>query len=219
MHNAPDVRGPTDPHHLSSTPQGSARGSVPQARSSPEIKPRRRLTPQQVDELTRLKPFLEHMTRQARMEYLMDDLVQSAVLQLVRAWTNADFVLDRKDGGRAFARKVMRNVIADAARANDRNLSSPMGDLPDDVTVEPDESEHVLGDRLKSIDKFLRDTLPEKLYEVGRLAIVEGYTQSEIARALGIDRHTVRRRFDKVRVALEPHKDTVHDEVLGDVTS
>lgn len=84
MHNAPDVRGPTDPHHLSSTPQGSVPGSVPQARSSPETKPRRRLTAQQVDELTRLKPFLEHMTRQARMEYLMDDLVQSAVLQLVR---------------------------------------------------------------------------------------------------------------------------------------
>ncbi|MFJ8249767.1 sigma-70 family RNA polymerase sigma factor [Streptomyces sp. NPDC094466] len=219
MHNAPDVRGPTDPHRLSSTPQGSVPGSVPQARSSPESKPRRRLTAQQVDELTRLKPFLEHMTRQAHMEYLMDDLVQSAVLQLVRAWTNADFVLDRKDGGRAFARKVMRDVIADAARANDRNLSSPMGDLPDEVTVEPDESEHVRVDRLKSIDRFLRDTLPGKLYEVGRLAIIEGYTQSEIARALGIDRHTVRRRFDKMCEALEPHKDTVHDEVLGDVTN
>lgn len=215
MHNAPDVRGPTDPHHRSSTPPGS----VPRARSSPETKARRHLTAQQVDELTRLKPLLENMTRQARMEYLMDDLVQSAVLQLVRAWTNADFVLDRKDGGRAFARKVMRNVIADAARANDRNLSSPMSDLPDEAVAEPDESEHVQGERLKSIDRFLRDTLPEKLYEVGRLAIVEGCTQSEIARALGIDRHTVRRRFDKAREALEPHKDTVHDEVLGDVTS
>ncbi|MET8604014.1 sigma-70 family RNA polymerase sigma factor [Streptomyces rubiginosohelvolus] len=216
MENAPDVRGPTDPRHLSpSTPQGF----VPQARSSPEAKPRRRLTAQQVDELTRLKPFLENMTRQARMAYLMDDLVQSAALQLIRAWTNPDFVLDRQDGGRAFARKVMRNVIADAARANDRNLLSPVGDLPDEAWVEPDESEHVRDEQLKSIDTFLRDNLPEKLYPVARLAIIEGLTQIEIARTLGIDRHTVARRLTKVREALQPHKNTVHDEVLGDVTS
>ncbi|MFF9578060.1 sigma-70 family RNA polymerase sigma factor [Streptomyces rubiginosohelvolus] len=159
------------------------------------------------------------MTRQARMEYLMDDLVQSAALQLIRAWTNPDFVLDRQDGGRAFARKVMRNVIADAARANDRNLSSPVRDLPDEAWVEPDESEHVRDEQLKSIDTFLRDNLPEKLYPVARLAIIEGLTQIEIARTLGIDRHTVARRLTKVREALQPHKDTVHDEVLGDVTS
>ncbi|MDX3503536.1 sigma-70 family RNA polymerase sigma factor [Streptomyces sp. ATCC51928] len=215
MHNAPDIRGPADPHHLSSTPQGS----VPRARELPEPKPRRRLTAQQVDELTRLKPFLENMTRQARMEYLMDDLVQNAALQLIRAWTNPDFVLDRQDGGRAFARKVMRNVIADAARANDRNLSSPMGDIPDEAAVEPDEGEHVRDDRLKSIGTFLRDNLPEKLYPVGHLAIIEGLTQGEIARTLGIDRHTVGRRLKKVGEALEPHRATVHDEVLGDVTS
>ncbi|MEV4227712.1 sigma-70 family RNA polymerase sigma factor [Streptomyces bobili] len=215
MRNAPDVRGPTDPHDLSSTPQGP----VPQARTSPETKPRRRLTEQQVEELQRLKPFLEGMVRLAHMEYLMDDLVQTGVLQLVRAWSNPDFVLDRQDGGRAFARKVMRDVIADAARANDRDLSSPVDEFPVEVSVEPDEGEHVLDDRLKSIDKFLAAKLPEKLYQVGRLAIIEGLKQSEIARCLNIERHTVARRYEKVREALEVYRDTVHDEVLGDVTS
>ncbi|MFC4332034.1 sigma-70 family RNA polymerase sigma factor [Streptomyces andamanensis] len=215
MHNAPDVRGPTDPQDLPSTPQGL----VPEARTAPEGKPRRRLTPEQVDELQRLKPFLEGMVRQARMQYAMEDLVQTAVLQLVRAWSRPDFALDRRDGGRAFARKVMRNVIADAARGNDRDRSTPVAEVPETVAVEPDEGDHIRDDRLRAIDRFLADTLPDRLYPVARLAIVEGLTQAEIAQVLRVDRHTVARRYTKVRQALEPHRATVHDEVLGDVTS
>ncbi|MEU0525297.1 sigma-70 family RNA polymerase sigma factor [Streptomyces niveus] len=203
MHDAPDVRGPTDPHDLSSTPRTERR---------------RRLTEEQVEELQRLKPFLEGIVRQVRMEYLMEDLVQTCVVQLVRAWSKPDFVLDRQDGGRAFARKVMRDVVADAARRNDRDLSSAVDDFPE-VSVDPDEGAHVSADRLRSIDKFLADALPEKLYQVGRLTIVEGLNQSEIANYLDIDRHTVARRYKKVREALELYKDTIHDEVLGDVTS
>ncbi|MFE3251096.1 sigma-70 family RNA polymerase sigma factor [Streptomyces sp. NPDC059209] len=203
MRNAPDVRGPTDPHHLPSTPRAQRR---------------RRLTEEQVEELWRLKPFLEGIVRQVRMEYLMEDLVQSCAVQLVRAWSKPDFVLDRQDGGRAFARKVMRDVIADAARRNDRDLSSPVGDFPE-VPVDPDEGTHVSTDRLRSIDTFLAGALPENLYQVGRLTIVEGLNQSEIADILAVDRHTVARRYKKVREALELYKDTIHDEVLGDVTS
>ncbi|MFJ8466285.1 sigma-70 family RNA polymerase sigma factor [Streptomyces swartbergensis] len=213
MRNAPDVRGPTNPHDLSSTPQHL----VPRSRTSPGSK-RRRLTEEQVEELQRLKPFLEGMVRQVRMEYLMEDLVQTGVYQLVRAWSKPDFVLDRQDGGRAFARKVMQNVIADAARSNDRDPSSPVDELPE-VSVAPDEGGYVRVDRLQSIDRFLADKLPEKLYQVGRLAIVEGLNQSQIANSLDIDRHTVARRYKKVREALELYKDTIHDEVLGDVTS
>lgn len=215
MQNAPDVRGPTDPYTLPSAPLGL----VPQARTPPESKPRRRLTEQQIEELARLKPFLETMVRLAHMEYAMDDLVQTGVYQLVRAWSDPDFVLDREDGGRAFARKVMRDVVADAARANDRDLSSPVDEFPAEIPVAPDEGEHVRADRLRSIDRLLRDTLPVKLYPVGRLAIIEGLKQGEIARCLNLDRHTVARRYEKVRKALKAHKDTVHDEVLGDVTS
>ncbi|QXE35525.1 sigma-70 family RNA polymerase sigma factor [Streptomyces sp. GMY02] len=214
MRNAPDVRGPTDPHDLPSTPQHL----VPGARISPEAKRRRRLTEEQVEELQRLKPFLEGMVRQVRMEYLMEDLVQTCAVQLVRAWSKPDFVLDRQDGGRAFARKVMRDVIADAARSNDRDLSFPVDDFPE-ISIAPDEGAHVSADRLRSIDKFLAGVLPEKLCQVGRLAIVEGLNQSEIANYLDIDRHTVARRYKKVREALELYKDTIHDEVLGDVTS
>ncbi|MFH8368850.1 sigma-70 family RNA polymerase sigma factor [Streptomyces sp. NPDC018031] len=214
MRNAPDVRGPTDPHGRAST----TRGLVPAARTSPEAGPRRRLTEEQVAELQRLKPFLEGMVRRARMEYLMEDLVQNGVLQLVRAWSRPDFVLDRRDGGRAFARKVMRDVIADAARSNDRDLSSTVDEFPE-VSVEPDEGLHARVDRLRSIDAFLAAELPEKLYQVARLAIIEGFNQAEIARCLGIDRHTVARRYTKVREVLELHKDKIHDEVLGDVTS
>ncbi|EYT80793.1 hypothetical protein CF54_23395 [Streptomyces sp. Tu 6176] len=172
-----------------------------------------------MDELQRLKPFLEGMVRQARMQYAMEDLVQTAVLQLVRAWSRPDFVLDRRDGGRAFARKVMRNVIADAARGNDRDRSTPVAEVPETVAVEPDEGDHIRDDRLRAIDRFLAATLPDRLYPVARLAIVEGLTQAEIAQVLRVDRHTVARRYTKVRQALEPHRATVHDEVLGDVTS
>lgn len=214
MRNAPDVRGPTDPHDLPSAPQHLAPGP----RVSPKAERRRRLTEEQVEELRRLKPFLEGIVRRARMEYLMEDLVQTCVVQLVRAWSKPDFVLDRQDGGRAFARKAMRDVIADAARSNDRDLSSPVDDFPE-VPVAPDEGPHVRADRIRSIDKFLAGVLSEKLYEVGRLAIVEGLNQSEIANYLDIDRHTVARRDKKVREALELYKDTIHDEVLGDVTN
>ncbi|AIS00526.1 sigma-70 family RNA polymerase sigma factor [Streptomyces glaucescens] len=214
MRNAPDVRGPTDPHDLSKTSQDL----VPGARTSPESPPRRWLTAEQIDELQRLKPFLESMVRQAGMYYLMEDLVQTAALQLVRAWSKPDFVLDRQDGGRAFARKVMRNVIADAARTNDRDPSSPVDAFPD-VPVAPDEGDHVRDVALKAIDRFLAEKLPGKLYQVARLLIVEGLSQAETARCLKIDRHTVARRYEKAREALEPYKDTIHDEVLGDVTS
>lgn len=203
MHNAPDVRGPTDPRDLPSPPKAEHR---------------RRLTEEQVEELRRLKPSLEWIVRQSRMEYQMEDLVQTCVVQLVRAWSKPDFVLDRQDGGRAFARKVMRDVIADAARSNDRDLSSPVDAFPE-VPVAPDEGAHVSADRLRSIDKFLASVLPEKLYQVGRLTIVEGLSQSEISDYLDIDRHTVARRYKKVREALELYKDTIHDEVLGDVTN
>ncbi|WP_086735225.1 sigma-70 family RNA polymerase sigma factor [Streptomyces glaucescens] len=214
MRNAPDVRGPTDPHDLAST----RRDLVPGARTSPESAPRRRLTSEQVAELERLKPFLEGMVRQAGMQYLMEDLVQTAVLQLVRAWSKPDFVLDRKDGGRAFARKVMHDVIADAARRNDRDPSSPVEEFPE-VPVAPDEGDHVRDAGLKAIDRFLRDKLPDKPYQVARLMIVEGLSQAETARCLGIDRHTVARRYLRACEALEPYKNTIHDEVLGDVTS
>jgi RNA polymerase sigma-70 factor (ECF subfamily) len=214
MRNAPDVRGPTDPHDLPNAPQDL----IPGARTSPESTPRRRLTARQVDELQRLKPFLESMVRQAGMHYLMEDLVQTAVLQLVRAWSKPGFVLDRQDGGRAFARKVMRDVIADAARTNDRDPSSPVNAFPD-VPVQPDEGDHIRDVALQAIDRFLAEKLPEKLYQVARLMIVEGLTQAETARCLKIDRHTVARRYLKAREALEPYKETIHDEVLGDVTS
>ncbi|MGN9791383.1 sigma-70 family RNA polymerase sigma factor [Streptomyces sp. OZ13] len=214
MRNAPDVRGPTDPHDLPSTPQRP----VPGARTTSESKRRRRLTEEQVGELQRLKPMLEGMVRQACMGYLMEDLVQTCVYQLVRAWSKPDFVLDRQDGGRAFARKVMQDVIADAARNNDRDLSTPVDALPE-VLVAPDEGTHVHADRLQSIERFLVDKLPEKLFQVGRLAIVEGLNQGQIANVLAIERHTVARRLKKVCEALEPYKDTIHDEVLGDVTS
>ncbi|MER5292173.1 sigma-70 family RNA polymerase sigma factor [Streptomyces pharetrae] len=214
MRNAPDVRGPTDPHDLPKTSQDL----VPGARTSPESTPRRRLTAEQIEELHRLKPFLESMVRQAGMYYLMEDLVQTAALQLVRAWSKPDFVLDRQDGGRAFARKVMRNVIADAARAKDRDPSSPVDAFPD-VPVGPDEGDHVRDVALQAIDRFLAEKLPEKLYQVARLLIVEGLSQAEAARCLKVDRHTVARRYEKAREALEPYKRTIHDEVLGDVTS
>lgn len=214
MRNAPDLRGPTNPNPPPSTPQDL----VPGTRPAPEPKPRRRLTAEQVEELRRLKPFLEGMVRQARLQYQMEDLVQTGVLQLVRAWSKPDFVLDRRDGGRAFARKVMRDVIADAVRSNDRDLSSPVDRFPE-VPVEPDEGDHVRDAGLRAIDRFLADKLPGKLYPIARLAIVEGLGQAEIARCLKLDRHTVARRYTKVRETLEPYKDTIHDEVLGDVTS
>ncbi len=214
MRNAPDVRGPTEPNDPPSTPPDPAPAPGP----TPESKPRRRLTAEQIEELGRLKPFLEGMVRQARMQYMLEDLVQSCVLQLVRAWSRPDFALDRRDGGRAFARKVMRDVIADAARGRDRDLSSPVGEFPE-VPVEADEGEHAREVRLKAIDRFLAEKLTERLYPVGRLAIVEGLSQAEIARCLKIDRHTVGRRFKDVCKALEPYKETIYDEVLGDVTS
>ncbi|GLX47862.1 hypothetical protein Shyhy01_08120 [Streptomyces hygroscopicus subsp. hygroscopicus] len=214
MRNAPDVRGPTEPNDPPSTPPDP----VPGARPAPEPKPRRRLTAEQVEELRRLKPLLEGMVRRARMQYLLEDLVQTCVLQLVRAWSRPDFVLDRRDGGRAFARKVMRDVIADAVRGRDRDLSSPVHEFPE-VPVEADEGDHAREVRLKAIDRFLAEKLTDRLYPVGRLAIVEGLSQAEIARRLGIDRHTVSRRFKDVCKSLEPYKETIYDEVLGDMTS
>lgn len=216
MRNAPDVRGPTEPNDPPSIPPDSV--PVPGTRPAPESKPRRWLTAEQVEELRRLKPFLEGMVRQARMQYMPEDLVQSCVLQLVRAWSRPDFALDRRDGGRAFARKVMRDVIADAVRGRDRDLSSPVREFPE-VPVEADEGDHAREVRLKAIDRFLAEKLTDKLYPVGRLAIVEGLGQAEIARCLRIDRHTVGRRFKDVCKALEPYKETIYDEVLGDVTS
>ncbi|MFF4930724.1 sigma-70 family RNA polymerase sigma factor [Streptomyces griseofuscus] len=218
MRNAPDVRGPTEPNDPPSTPPGPAPGTGPAPGPALESKPRRRLTAEQIEELGRLKPFLEGMVRQARMQYMLEDLVQSCVLQLVRAWSRPDFALDRRDGGRAFARKVMRDVIADAVRGRDRDLSSPVREFPE-VPVEADEGEHAREVRLKAIDRFLAEKLTERLYPVGRLAIVEGLSQAEIARCLKIDRHTVGRRFKDVCKALEPYKETIYDEVLGDVTS
>ncbi|WP_186001498.1 sigma-70 family RNA polymerase sigma factor [Streptomyces sp. IB201691-2A2] len=176
------------------------------------------MTAEQVAELERLKPFLEGMVYRAQMPYAVEDLFQEAAVKLVRAWSKPDFVLDRQDGGRAFAYAVMHGVIVDAARANDRNPSSPMDEMPVEISIEPDEGDHVRADRLKSIEKFLKDKLPAKVYEVGRLAIIEGFSQSEIARHLKIDRHTVARRYEKVHTALAPYKDTVHD-LLGDVTN
>ncbi|QNT92477.1 hypothetical protein HEP81_02151 [Streptomyces griseofuscus] len=218
MRNAPDVRGPTEPNDPPSTPPGPAPGTGPAPGPALESKPRRRLTAEQIEELGRLKPFLEGMVRQARMQYMLEDLVQSCVLQLVRAWSRPDFALDRRDGGRAFARKVMRDVIADAVRGRDRDLSSPVREFPE-VPVEADGGEHAREVRLKAIDRFLAEKLTERLYPVGRLAIVEGLSQAEIARCLKIDRHTVGRRFKDVCKALEPYKETIYDEVLGDVTS
>ncbi|MFJ8091788.1 sigma-70 family RNA polymerase sigma factor [Streptomyces griseofuscus] len=218
MRNAPDVRGPTEPNDPPSTPPDPTPGTGPAPGPALESKPRRRLTAEQIEELGRLKPFLEGMVRQARMQYMLEDLVQSCVLQLVRAWSRPDFALDRRDGGRAFARKVMRDVIADAVRGRDRDLSSPVREFPE-VPVEADEGEHAREVRLKAIDRFLVEKLTERLYPVGRLAIVEGLSQAEIARCLKIDRHTVGRRFKDVCKALEPYKETIYDEVLGDVTS
>ncbi|BBC93078.1 MULTISPECIES: sigma-70 family RNA polymerase sigma factor [Streptomyces] len=218
MRNAPDVRGPTEPNDPPSTPPDPTPGTGPAPGPALESKPRRRLTAEQIEELGRLKPFLEGMVRQARMQYMLEDLVQSCVLQLVRAWSRPDFALDRRDGGRAFARKVMRDVIADAVRGRDRDLSSPVREFPE-VPVEADEGEHAREVRLKAIDRFLAEKLTERLYPVGRLAIVEGLSQAEIARCLKIDRHTVGRRFKDVCKALEPYKETIYDEVLGDVTS
>ncbi|MFI0260298.1 sigma-70 family RNA polymerase sigma factor [Streptomyces sp. NPDC017056] len=215
MRNAPEVRGPTDPHDL----PNRQHSLIPAARTAPESEPsRRRLTKEQVAELGRLAPFLEGLVLQAGMGYAMEDLVQTCVYQLVRAWSRDDFVMDRQDGGRAFARKVMRDVIADAARSNDRDLLSLVGEVPE-ISVEPDEGAHIRDDCLASIERFLAAKLPETLYPVARLAIVEGLKQGEIARSLGIDRHTVARRYKRVREELEPYKDTIHDEVLGDVTS
>lgn len=66
----------------------------------------------------------------------------------------------------------MHGVIADAARANDRDRSSPPAEMPVEIAVEPDEGDYVRADHLESIEKFLKEKLPAKVYEVGRLAII-----------------------------------------------
>ncbi|MBH1935311.1 sigma-70 family RNA polymerase sigma factor [Streptomyces sp. AV19] len=216
MTNAPEVRVGTPgggERALSAAPHVKVPRQNPP--SSMERRPRRRLTEEQVAELERLKPHLERMVLAKGLGRDLEDLVQTCLVQLVRRWTEPTFRLDRRDGERAFAAKVMSDVIADACRAYDRDRSFPTDSVPDRGQEEAESSDYAVRQGVEAVEAFLRKVLPDKgeLHDVGWLSIVVGLNQSEISRYLRIDRQTVKRRLDKVREILATHRTTVHDEI------
>ncbi|MFE3737547.1 sigma-70 family RNA polymerase sigma factor [Streptomyces sp. NPDC059134] len=217
MKNAPEVRGPTGGEgSVSAVPHST----VPRQDRRPAGAARRRrgLTEEQVAELLRLKPMLESMVLAKGLGRDLEDVVQTCVVKLVARWSDPGFTLDRQDGGRAFAAKVMSGVIADVCRAYDRDKSFPTDEIPDRAPTAPETSAYFEVQAVQAVDGLLRQALPDEggMYEVGRLSIVKGLNQTEISRYLEIDRQTVKRRLDKVRGLLAAYRATIHDE-LGDV--
>ncbi|WP_327189076.1 sigma-70 family RNA polymerase sigma factor [Streptomyces xinghaiensis] len=211
MSNAPMTCGRDDGGEPSSP---SPRSKVPQPddRRDGVPAPRRRLTGEKVAEIQRLRPHMERLILGKGMGRVREDLLQEAVLRLVRRWSDPEFAIDRDDGGRAFATTVTLGVIADACRAYDRDRSFPSDTLPESAHTDPETDEYL---RIRAVESVLEKALPEKggLREVAHLWIVVGLGQTEIGRALRINRKTVKRRTDRIRAHLAPHRQTIHDEL------
>jgi RNA polymerase sigma-70 factor, ECF subfamily len=127
---------------------------------------------------------------------LAEELVQEVT---VRVWRNATRYEPARGTASAWIFGVARNVAADLARARNRR-PIPVSEIPlDDAAAPWDEDEAW---RAWEVGKAIR-SLPTEQRKVIELAYVYQFTQSEIARALGIPLGTVKTRISLALTKLQ----------------
>jgi RNA polymerase sigma factor (sigma-70 family) len=134
-----------------------------------------------------------------------EDIAQDA---FVRAWRYAASFDERRGSVAAWLLRVTRNVALDHLRARGRR-AEPVGDLPADLLVDPDELAEDVADAVGRHDDAARVAgLMRSLPEAQRQALVAvtmlGYTTREISQMASVPQATVKTR---VRLALRKLRD------------
>ena len=99
----------------------------------------------------------------------------------------------------AYAAKTMRNIVTDFAR---RRLTERRGGVAERVTLDTDALDRLQGDTsVIGVDEALSEleSLEPRLAQVVEMRYFGGYTDAEIAAALGVTDRTVRRDWEKAR--------------------
>jgi RNA polymerase sigma factor (TIGR02999 family) len=129
-------------------------------------------------------------------------LVHESFLRLMQART---LELHDRRHFFAYAAKMMRNIIVDAAR---EHLAQRRGGDVEHVTLGDGDTLHPAvaggGDELVQLHDALRrlEALDPDLAELVEMRYFGGYSDEEIAGLLGVTDRTVRRRWDKARAWL-----------------
>lgn len=135
-----------------------------------------------VDEYKNLHNYAKHLTGN---NFDADDLTQETCLRILEKKE----LYDSKTPFFPWAKRVMKNLFLNFKRRG------VFEDLPEEV--EDFITESTL-DEKEDYSIFLPDNLRSVYY-----GIVEGYTQKEIGRALGIPEGTVKSRFHRIKEILK----------------
>jgi RNA polymerase sigma-70 factor (ECF subfamily) len=138
------------------------------------------------------RPLRAWIGRRAPPDLDVDDLVQDTFLRLHRALP----ALRDLRAAEAVAWSTARSVLVDHLRRR-----RPAAELPDDLVHEPDAPTGATSTVASWLPAFV-DALPEPYAQAVRWADLEGVSQAEVARRLGLSPSGARTRVQRGRAQL-----------------
>jgi RNA polymerase sigma-70 factor (ECF subfamily) len=133
------------------------------------------------------RAMLAYATRLTGDRPAAEDVVQEA---LIRAWRNADSLVNGRGSVRSWLLTIVRNLVRDQIRAR-RARPTEVEETPDAVPLEPDHADQVVD---SVVVLAALDDLSAEHREVLAQVYLHGRTVHEAARRLGIPPGTVKSR-------------------------
>lgn len=125
----------------------------------------------------------------ATARHSADDVAQEILLSVFGALHRFQ---GNPQGFLAFVYGIARHKVTDAYRANGRDKSTPVEELPDNTDKQLGPDEHVMRDELRSGIHYYLEFLTDNQREVLQLRVLVGLSSEEVAHAMETTSSAVR---------------------------